>query len=352
MTRVNVISRYFDDASKALNARYELVNVRKLSHKIVALHDSADGLVEKLTDANVDAGAARAYSDRMQNGGAVIVVQAEYKPLGVARITREVLDEMGAVAMPGVTEEVLHRGPPRKQSFRVLTDHPKFLTKERDPMSTNYHMADWPLPLIVRTSRKPIGIIRPHARMADMFYPLTMEYTPYTKSIFQRHARMADFPLPLISKRKPFTGSIFPRHARMANFPLPLISRRKPRNRSIFPRHQRMATVPFPLLINGKTGQNALMPGAPRMANFPIGLLSSRKPYTGSVFSRHARMANFPIGLISKRKPYSGSAIPRHGRMANMFLPLVTKRSNTAAKDGGSGFSFSKMIGLPTVIRR
>ncbi len=352
MTRVNVISRYFDDASKALNARYELVQGRKLSHKIIALHDSADGLVDKLTDGNVNADTARAYADKMSNGGAVIVVQAEYKPLGVARITREVLDEMGAVSMPGVTEEVLHRGPPRAYSARILKDHPHFLTRERDPMSTNHHMADWPLPLIIRKKRSPIGVIKPHAHMADMFYPLLMPYEPYTKSIFPRHARMADKILPLISKRKPFTGSIFSRHARMANFPLPLISRRKPRNRSIFPRHQRMATVPFPLLINGKTGTNALIPGAPRMANFPIGLLSKRKPLTGSIFSRHARMANFPIGLISGRKPYTGSIVPRHGRMADKILPLVISRSDSAKKNGGSGFSFSKMIGMPTLIRR
>ncbi len=352
MTRVNVISRYFDDAARARQARYELVYGNRVSHKIVAFHENADGLADKLIAADVNADTARAYQDRMGNGGAVIVVEAGYKPLGVARITRDVLDAMGAADMGGAVEEVVRRLPPPVQNYSVLRSHRRFLTRDRDPMSTSYHMADWPLPLTIRTKPSPVKIIEPHGRLTGFGFPMTLPYKPFTQSIFPRHARMADFPIPLLSSRKPYTGSIFPRHARMAAFPIPLISRRTPRNRSIFPRHQRMATVPFPLLINGKTGQNALIPDAPRMANFPIGLISRRKPFTGSIFPRHARMAKFPIGLISKRKPFTGSIIPRHGRMANMILPLVVRRSETARRDGGQGFSFSKMLGLPTVIRR
>ena len=352
MTRVNIISRYFDSADTAKKARYELVYGRRLSHRIVDYYDSAEGLADKLVQTHVDTAAAQAYETRVKDGGAVSVVRAEYKPLGVARITREVLDDMGAADMGQTVQEVLHRGPPRKQTISILQDHPHLLTRRRDPMSTNYHMADWPLPLTIRTRRTQGRVIRPHARMTDAFFPTILRRDPFRGSIFGPHARIANFPIPLLSTRKPFTGSIFAPHARMANFPLPLISRRKPYTGSLFPRHQRMATVPFPLLINEKTGKNALIPGAPRMANFPIGLLSDRKPFTGAMIAPHARMANFPIGLISKRKPFTGSIVPRHGRMANMILPLVIRRSNTAASRGGTGFSFSKMLGLPTLIRR
>jgi len=44
--------------------------------------------------------------------------------------------------------------------------------------------------------------------------------------------------------------------------------------------------------------------------------------------------------------------IPRHGRMANFILPLITRRDDVASDQGGEGFSFSKLIGVPTLIRK
>ena len=346
-----IITRFFENAKDAHDARFELIQRQRLPMRIVHLFEGEAGLADTLTALHVAPKTAEAYAKHMGKGGAVVLVQAGFKPLNVARTTREVLDGMGAAAFADLQQEVEVKEKPQPASS-ILRDHPHILKRQRDPLSTNYHMADWPIGLISR--RKPADnfAFPRHMRMAAFPIPLTDRRKPFTGSIFPPHARMANFPIPLISKRKPFTGSIFPPHARMANFPIPLISRRKPRNRSIFPRHQRMATVPFPLLINQKTGGNALMPGGPRMANFPISLLSDRKPFTGSIFSRHARMANFPLPLISKRKPFTGSIVPRHGRMANMFLPLITQRDNTADPDGGSGFSFSKKLGLRTILRR
>jgi hypothetical protein len=88
------------------------------------------------------------------------------------------------------------------------------------------------------------------------------------------------------------------------------------------------------------------------MANFPIPLLSDRKPMDASIIPRHARMANFPIPLISKRKPFTGSVVPRHGRMADAILPLVIKHAESKSAEGAGGFSFSKLIGIPTLKRR
>ena len=345
-----VITRYFENADQARATKFELVSRRQLSARIVELYTQAEGLEDALGAAKVMPETTAAYKKRLASGGAVLLVRAGFKPLNVARTTREVTAAMGAADMGDLIEEVSVKEPP-KAMMSVLVDHPYMLTKPRDPDSDNYHMADWPIPLISRRPPITASLFPRHARMANFPIPLLLDREPYTKSIFPPHARMANFPLPLISRRKPFTGSIFPPHARMANFPLPLISRRTPRNRSIFPRHQRMATVPFPLLINGETGKNALMPGGPRMANFPIRLLSDRKPFTGSIFPRHARMARFPIPLISRRKPFTGSLIPRHGRMANAILPLVIRR-DSPAETGGDGFSFSKWLGLPTLTRR
>ena len=345
-----VITRYFETAKRARAVKHELVHRRRLSVRIVDLHDNAEGLADKLISAHIPEATARAYEERVAGGGAVLLVRAGYKPLGVANITRDVTAEMGAVDMGGLTEEVYVKDK-RKPMLSVLEDQPLMLTRPRDPDSDTYHMADWPFPLILRRAKRPNNLLPHSARLMAYPMPLLFDRKPYTKSIFPRHARMANFPIPLISRRKPYAGSIFPRHARMANFPIPLISRRKPYTGSIMARHARMANWPFPHLINGKTGTNALMPGGPRMANFPIPLLSRRKPYTGSIFPKHARMASFPIPLLSGRKPYTGSIFPRHARMANVFMPLVIRRSDETAADGGTGFSFSKMLGWRTIRR-
>jgi hypothetical protein len=331
--------------------RNELVNRRRFSSKIVRLYEEADGLSDALAVDSVDADTAKAYEDRLKSGGAVVVVLAGHKPLCVAQTTRDVTAAMGAADMGGLVEEVFVQDR-LKTSFSVLQDHPRMLTRARDPLSSNYHMANWPIPLISRRKPSTVSIIEPHARMANFPIPLLSDRKPYTGSVVGRHTRMANFPIPLISKRKPFTGSIFGRHARMANFPIPLLSMRKPFTGTLIGRHTRMANWPFPHLINGKRGTNSLMPKGPRMANFPISLLSTRKPSDKSIFPRHARMANFPISLISKRKPFTGSAFPRHARMADFILPLVIRKRTGDTKYGSKVFSFSRLLGMPTLMQR
>ncbi|MDU8945560.1 PucR family transcriptional regulator [Ovoidimarina sediminis] len=347
-----VITRYFDSAAQARSVKHELVHWRRFSLKILDLFESPRGLAAALQADHVEPETIRAYEERLANGGAVLLVRAGYKPLGVAQITRDVAAEMGAADMGDLVEEVYVKDEVRTATLSLLEDHPLLLSRPRDHKKTAYYMADWPIALISR--RKPLqgSVMTSHPHFTKEFFPLLDERKPYTGSIIKPHAHMANFPIPLISRRKPSTASIIPRHAHMANFPIPLISRRRPSGRSIFPRHQRMATVPFPLLINEETGKNALIPGQPHMANFPIPLISKRKPSTASIFPRHAHMANFPIPLISRRKPSTASIIPRHGHMAEFPWPLVIRRSNTAAPDGGSGFSFSKMLGMRTITRK
>ena len=344
---MKVITRYFDSADAARKARKEMLYVKGVSQRIMFLFEGGADVEARLTAAKVAPATAKAYADRLANGGAVLLVNAGYKPLSVAQLTRDVTAQMGGAPIDGLTEEVEVKDKiPR--GLNILRDHPLMMSRPRDPQSRNYYMANWPIPLINRKKPFTTAIFPPHSRMANWPIPLTNRRKPYTNAIFSRHARMANFPIPLLSKRKPYDAFAFPRHARMADFPLPLTNRRQPFTGSLFPRHQRMATVPFPLLINGKTGTNALMPGAPRMANFPIPLLSDRKPYTESVIPKHGRMANFPIPLLSKRKPYTESMIPKHGRMADMFLPLTVRRSEKK----GEGFSLSGLFGLPTTFRR
>lgn len=270
-----VITSYFESAKQARATRHELLHRRRFSGWIVHLFEVADGLADKLAAKNVEAKTAKAYAKYLKSGGAVLLVQAGSKPLGVAKITRDAMTAMGATALDGLMEEVRVQDLP-KTMLGVLNDHPHMLTRERDPYNTNFYMANWPIPLISR-------------------------HKPMSLSMFPKHARMASFPISLISRRKPFTGSIFGRHARMASFPLPLTNRRKPYTGTAIGRHTRMANGPFPHLTNGKQGANSFVPGGARMANFPISLISDRQPTNRSIFPKHARMANFPLPLISRR---------------------------------------------------
>ncbi len=347
----HIITRYFDSVEQALDVRRELMVEEWFPARIMSLYESADGLTEKLTAQKVAHATAKAYENCLRSGGAVLLVRAGYKPLGVAKITRRVTAEMGAVDMGGVVEEVFIKDELPKYSS-VLAGQPLMLTRPKDPYKTNYHMADWPIPLISRRKPFNLSLLPPHGRMASFPFPLISRRQPYTESMIPRHGRMADFPIPLISKRQPKDAFAFPRHARMADFPIPLISRRKPYTGTLIGRHTRMANWPFPHLINGKTGTNSLIPGGPRMANFPIPLISKREPMDASLFPRHARMANFPIPLISKRQPKDQFAFPRHARMADKILPLVIRRSDEDKARDSKGFSLSRMLGLPTIIRR
>jgi hypothetical protein len=346
-----VITRLYESADMARSVRDALIHTHRFSPRIVEVYTDGDGLAAQLTEAQVAADTGQVYEKRVKAGAAVILVRAGYRPLQVARITREVTAQMGALDMGELVEEVRVNDAPERFGARILHDHPRFLTRRRAPGRTTYHMADWPIPLISR--HKPIreSIVPPHAHMANWPIPLLSDRTPADRFAFPRHARMAACPFPLLSRRKPADRFAFPRHARMAAYPVPLLSERKPWTTTWIGQHTRMANWPFPLLINGQTGTNAIIPGHPHMANFPLPLLSDRKPVERFAFPRHARMADRPVPLLSHRKPVDKFAFPRHARMADKILPLVLRE--TEDLDGTPRrWSFSGMLGLATVTAR
>ncbi len=344
-----VITRYFESASTCLDVKRTLQFEGFPRKDLLIFTDPAE-VVEALTAEHVNEDTAKAYAERLKSGGSVLLAKATYKPLGVAKLTRQVTAELGAADMGDLVEEVYVKDRPGRTAT-ILNDHPLMLSRSRDRTPAGYYMADWPIPLISRRKPSDAFVFPRHARMANFPIPLISRRKPADNFAFPRHARMANYPIPLISKRKPSDKFAFPRHARMANFPIPLTSRRKPYTGSVIGRHTRMANWPFPHLINGKTGTNALIPGGPRMANFPIRLISKRKPADPYAFPRHARMASFPIPLLSKRKPSDPYAFPRHARMADAILPLVVKHGESSTA-GERAFSFSKLFGLSTLKRR
>lgn len=335
-----IITRYFENADHAEHAKRELVYGQRVSPSIIRIYDSADGLAETLKQAHVAEDAAKEYEKRMGKGGAVVAVRAGYKPLGVAKITREVLSAKGAADLGDFQEETFYKDE-RKRSLKILHEHPYMLTRRRQQSGDTYHMADFPIPLISR--RKPYNdmVISRHGRMADkpigLLLPGSKRYGRFPFDflipghkfmakfpfghIVPGHKFMAKFPFAHIVPGHKFMakfpfGHIVPGHKFMAKFPFG----------HIVPGHNRMANWPFPLLINGKQHTNSLVPGHKFMAKFPIDHLVPGHKFMAKfpfahIVPGHKFMAKFPFAHI----------VPGHKFMAKFpFAHIVPGHKHMA----------------------
>ena len=152
------ITRYFESAEDANKTRTELLRARRLPPRIVSVYDKADELGALMDAAPVAKGTVDAYKKRLAKGGAVMAVRAGYQPLGVARIAREVMAEMGAVDMGDVVEEVYVKDEPKRGADKILADHPRFLSRYRDPESKTYQHGGFSDP--ADQHAQTVGLIR------------------------------------------------------------------------------------------------------------------------------------------------------------------------------------------------
>ncbi|MEL7116932.1 MAG: PucR family transcriptional regulator, partial [Pseudomonadota bacterium] len=167
-----VITRYFEDAGQAHAVKDELVYRQRVPRSIIRIVAQADGLDGLIDGGRILPDTGAAYKERMANGGAVLVVAAGYKPLGVAKIARNAMESMGAVDMGDLSQEVKTKD--EGKGLSIIQGQTLMMTRQIDSAAMRYHMADWPIPLISR--RKP-----------------------FARALFDIHARMANFPIPLSS---------------------------------------------------------------------------------------------------------------------------------------------------------
>ncbi len=362
-----VITRYFEDPKKAQDARRELVARRGVSPRILSLISSQNDLNDVLAGANVPEETRARYASLMSaGGGAVLMVQAGYKPLGVAKITRTVAAAFGASEQAGVDEEVYIKDAIDTKR-NLFLDHPHFLTRRRDPDSATFHMANWPIPLISRRKPFTASIIERHSHMASWpiphLLPGSVRYGRFPFGLLVPGQKyMAKFPFAhIVPGHKHMAGfpiaHLVPGHKFMAKFPIAhLIPGHKFMAKFPFghlvPRGARMANWPFPLLINGKRGTNALVPGQKYMAKFPIAHLVPGNKYMAKfpfahIVPGHKHMAKFPIGLLvpghkhMAKFPFAhivpghkhmakfpiDHIVPGHKYMANFILPHTKEKA-------------------------
>lgn len=161
----------------------------------------------RMSRARVHESAVSAYADRMADGSALLVVRATYKPLGAARITREVTARSKPVEVHGVVDDhFVPDGPDHAPS--VLKDHPRFLTLDLDfgeykprPISEEFG-----IPLLTRGHRnRPLHVFRGGKHVSRLFWPMplvTSKRKVNSAISGGRHMSKLFWPMPLLSHKE------------------------------------------------------------------------------------------------------------------------------------------------------
>lgn len=191
MTRI--ITRVFTNVADAEMAvrRLSMKGLPRRNREIILKGDDAEAQMRR---ARVHESAIAAYAKHLDKGHALLVVLASYKPLGVARITREIVENLNPLDMGDVVEDYAVKWEPEKAPS-VLKDHPHFLTlpdmpmpgrlsdsfgmpmlKARKPknnlMSGGKRMSRmfWPTPLLSKKERS-LSVMRGGRQMSKAFWP-------------------------------------------------------------------------------------------------------------------------------------------------------------------------------------
>lgn len=165
-----IITRVFPDAAAAEKAvkRLDFRGFPKRDRQIIVAGDDAENAMRR---AHVHESALKPYAKKLAAGNAVVAVAATYKPLGAARLTREIFEKFDTVNMGDVVEEASVAWQPEK-SPSVLKDHPLFLTlpgiENPGRISTMFGMNL----LKDRKAKRPL--MAHDKRMSRMFWPMKL----------------------------------------------------------------------------------------------------------------------------------------------------------------------------------
>jgi hypothetical protein len=195
-----VITRLFA-SEKAVAAQIKRMQFKGFPRHAMRMFTSVDAVADKLKNAGVKGSTADAYAEKLGDG-AVLLINATYKPLGAARIARELLAKAETVDMGGHAEESYVKTQPEKAPS-VLKEHPRFATmlqevENRGPITgmvgmrmlsphrtKRSAMSDggrrmsrmfWPMPLL-KEKRKANSAISGGRHMSKMFWPMPLVST-------------------------------------------------------------------------------------------------------------------------------------------------------------------------------
>lgn len=194
-----IITRLFPDEATAQSAVDRLVyrGMPRRDCKVIVGGDKAPSMMAR---AQVHESAIGAYASHLSNGRAVVVVSATYKPLGAARLTREILAKYDVVDCGDIVEE---SNPPwtPERAPSVMKDHPLFLSVP-GLEAPSHISAMFGMPLLKQHKAKR-SLMSGSRRMSRMFWPMPLiSQKRNARSAMRggRHMSRLFWPMPLISK--------------------------------------------------------------------------------------------------------------------------------------------------------
>jgi hypothetical protein len=208
-----VITRLYADTTKAeaVANRLRWEGFPRNSVRVISADGGDEEAVKaRLSRADVNDAIVGSYASHLAAGGAALVIQATYKPLGAARIAREIVGKSDAV--DAASEHNDYYMPDRPDHApSVLKDHPRLMTLPLEPEDYRGGPISRELGIRLLSPRK--------ARTSAMRGG--------------RHMSKAFWPMPLVSKgRKARSAMSGGRHMSKAFWPMPLVTT-KPRKNSV-----------------------------------------------------------------------------------------------------------------------
>jgi hypothetical protein len=205
-----LITRLYDDEETAAATARRLNREglpRNALRVITAQGLSREEIAAKMSRANVHESAVATYADHVAAGAALLVVRATYKPLGAARITRDITARTKARVVGEVVDDhYFPDGPDHAPS--VLKDHPRFLSLDLDTgeYKGGSVSAEIGIPLLTRGHRnRPLHVFRGGAHMSRWFWPMplvTRKRKANSAISGGRHVSKVFWPMPLLTRKE------------------------------------------------------------------------------------------------------------------------------------------------------
>lgn len=206
---ITLITRLLANEDNARTIERKL-HLESFPKKIVRVY-TADGhpasdLAGKLAGDGVEEATATAYAERMaSDGAAMLMVRATYKPLGAARIAREILAESETLDVGDVAEETRIPEDPER-NLSILSDHPRFLVLPLDP--DDYRGGpisnEFGIPLLSK-HREKSSVMHGGGFMSKKFWPMALlrKHSEKITAIHGgRHMSTRFWPMPLLKKHR------------------------------------------------------------------------------------------------------------------------------------------------------
>lgn len=160
-----IITRLYPDTAtaEAVADALRAEKFRARDFDVVSDAGTHGSVAAHLAAAGVTADNAAAYAPRIEGGAVLVVVRADFNPVGAARLAQSIVDANDPMVIGLTNENVYLRkemSADKKPNFHVLTDHPRFLSSDMGAGRPQRRLVSemFGLPLLSSRPRKPSAI--------------------------------------------------------------------------------------------------------------------------------------------------------------------------------------------------